>query len=81
MQCPGQWPGMVPRVQLKMSLSAARAAWLNSNWVVTLNQHHMWAGLQMGGVLHQDQWIKKAPVGASELVIAYIILLHGHFNI
>lgn len=62
-------------------VSAARAVWLNSHWVVALNRHHMWAGLQMGGVLHQDQWIKKAPVGASELAIAYIILLHGHFNI
>lgn len=62
-------------------VSAARATWLNSRWVVVLNWNHMWAGLQMGRVLHQDQWVKKAPVGASELVIAYIIFLHGRFNI
>lgn len=61
-------------------VSAARAAWLSSHWVFVLNQYHMWAGLQMGGVLHQDQWVKKAMVGASEFVTAYIILLHGRFN-
>lgn len=31
--------------------------------------------------MHQDQWVKKALASAGELAIAYIILLHGHFNI
>lgn len=62
-------------------VSAARAAWLSSHWVVVLNWHHTWAGLQTGGVIHRDQWVKKALVGARELVVAYITLLHGRFNI
>lgn len=62
-------------------VSAARAAWLSSHWVVVLNWYHMWAGLQMGCVLHQDQWVKKALVGAGEFVTVYIILLRGCFNI
>lgn len=61
---------------------AARAAWLSSLPLgVVLNRSHRWAGLQMGGVLPQHQWVKKAPASASELVIVYIIFLHGRFNI
>lgn len=61
---------------------AATAAWLSSLPLgVVLNWSQRWAGLQMGGVLPQHQWVKKAPIGASELVIAYIIFLHVCFNI
>lgn len=62
-------------------VSAARAAGLSSHWVFCpkLASYVSWA--PNGRCNHQDQQVKKAPVGASELVIAYIILLHGHFNI
>lgn len=69
-------PGLVLRAGVKpLSLRAE----LLLGFV--LSPYHIKAVHQVGGVMHEDQQVKKAQFSAGELSIAYVILLYGHFNI